>query len=245
MNEYDYQPPNSNAHLFALNDLEGRATMATVMVWITTAVYSALSAAAVVASWSPDTDATALEMVAAMATVILVFAFFAVFIAAGVTWARWVSRLYDNLNEIFGEFPETSRTMAVWGYIIPLVNLYAPYQFMKEAWVMTAPRERASDMIDIKIWWGLWIGSAFLSQLEQRVFDELVGVSYLVFSLIDVGLFAAGALFAARVVKALTRFQVELAAEREHAPSYPSPGNHGPNASNHPSNHSGPPHMGW
>ncbi|BDD08247.1 hypothetical protein FUAX_06790 [Fulvitalea axinellae] len=48
-----------------------------------------------------------------------------------ICFLMWMARAYANLKRT-GQETESSVAMSVWSYFIPIVNLFYPYQIMKE-----------------------------------------------------------------------------------------------------------------
>lgn len=243
MNGYGYRGENTQRiNRYALNEFEGRAKMAKASVWVVTSVYVLLNVVALFMGSDPSADPTPIQEIAAWGTLLVFFGLVPALITSCVMWMRWASALHTNLSKVFGIYPESTRTVAVWSYIIPFANLYAPYQFIKEAWFKTAPAERSSNISDVKAWWGLWIGHHVFSQIQVRVFPDVVdGLTFVVLTVVDVAIFVGACVFAVRVVEALTSFQFSLADERERAAT-PPPGQHdhyGPTGTR------APDHVGW
>src|SRR5688572_6359973 len=87
-----------------------------------------------------ETNAGFFGMSAAdMADTVLGLVFFVLFVIATVFWCMWVYRTYRNLPALGAEGLNYSPGWAVGYYFIPVLNLFRPFQVMRETW-------RASDV---------------------------------------------------------------------------------------------------
>ena len=107
---------------------------------------------------------------------VALFVFCAVFIASAVSFLVWFYRAYLNLS--FLRAPEllTTPGWAVGVWFIPILNLFRPYQATREIAVYSGPNYKggasatdigAPDLV--KIWWGLWIITLFLSRFAKQL----------------------------------------------------------------------------
>lgn len=95
-----------------------------------------------------------------------------VFIVTGITFLRWTYRANLNCRGFGARDMRFTPGWSVGYYFIPIVNLFKPYQAMKEIWQVS------HDPVDWKsvtaggwvdLWWGLWILSAIANQVAFRV----------------------------------------------------------------------------
>ncbi len=101
---------------------------------------------------------------------LLAIVYFLVFITSGIIFIRWFQRAYFNLSKI--TFCEHSDDWAAWSWFIPIMNLFRPYQIMKELndKSITFLKSKTTNIIEdsaqlIGFWWALWIGSNFIGKL--------------------------------------------------------------------------------
>jgi len=66
--------------------------------------------------------------------------------------------------------PEISPGWAVGFYFIPIVNLWKPFQAMKEIWSLSVPEKSSSSILGC--WWALWIISCFADRISMRLPTE-------------------------------------------------------------------------
>jgi hypothetical protein len=94
-----------------------------------------------------------------------------------IMFVMWFRRAYENLNRIGKYGTQTSDSMAFWGFVIPILNLFKPYQMMKEVWHKTQQTTR--DINDeyehsqsagfILIWWLCFVVLRFVNQISVRM----------------------------------------------------------------------------
>lgn len=98
------------------------------------------------------------------------------YIASGIAFIMWFRRAYFNLHcRVKGL--SFSEGWAAGSWFVPIVNLYRPYQIMKELYVETEKfllNKNESSTVDLPtnylgIWWTLWIVSGVLGQIVFRI----------------------------------------------------------------------------
>jgi len=100
-------------------------------------------------------DEPAFDIVLGIAALIYIV----VFIICAVRFIKWFRRAYFNI-EAAGLNIDNSESAAAWSWFIPIYNLFAPYQIMKEIWIKTqkAYTENIKPMNNlIAMWWGAWV----------------------------------------------------------------------------------------
>lgn len=101
--------------------------------------------------------------------------FLVVYVICGVLFIRWFRRAYFNLHTLTIGLQE-SQGWAAGAWFVPIVNLYKPFQLMKELFVRTmeilersgTPQKRPDTSV-LNIWWALWIASGILGQINFRM----------------------------------------------------------------------------
>jgi hypothetical protein len=87
--------------------------------------------------------------------------------ATAVTFITWLYRCRANLRAFGTRHLRYSRNWAVFGFLIPLLNLVRPYQVTREVWQASNPRN--TDPFEWKslkppllfpAWWGTFVGFA-------------------------------------------------------------------------------------
>ncbi len=92
-----------------------------------------------------------------------------------VFFLRWMHLAYSNLHKLQIPGLRTSPTIAMWSWFIPVLNLFRPYQVMKEIWQASDPASTADNWKTIKppgvmgLWWGLWLLQGILGQAAFKL----------------------------------------------------------------------------
>ena len=95
---------------------------------------------------------------------------FAAFAASAVMFLIWLHRAYQNLKPLGGK-PRYSPAWAVGAFLVPVINLFLPFQIFQEMWRASDPEtiaasgakpvtafiEDSSKSLLVVIWWGLWL----------------------------------------------------------------------------------------
>jgi len=143
------------------------------------------------------------------------------YIASGVVFIQWFRRAYYNLHQRVTDLND-SEVWAAGGWFVPIVNLYKPYQIMRELYTRTSAlltRQQvphtAPDMRILGGWSALWLINGFLGQASMRTGLRAESVDVLMWStMLDIIASAIGiplALLAIRVVKGYAAMEPLLA----------------------------------
>jgi hypothetical protein len=108
-----------------------------------------------------------------------------VFIATAVVFLMWLHRAYKNLRA-FGVRTEMSPGWVVGNWFIPILNLFRPYQSVKELWIKSDPGvdftqgfaaagARATTLVGF--WWFLWVLANFAGRAYSRIADAEIASS--------------------------------------------------------------------
>jgi heme/copper-type cytochrome/quinol oxidase subunit 2 len=103
--------------------------------------------------------------------IITVF-YLATFIVTGIVFLKWIYRANSNCHGFGAQNMKFSPGWSVGYYFIPFLNLYRPYQAMKEIWKVSknpADWENEPGSPLLGWWWALWIISGILGQLSFRM----------------------------------------------------------------------------
>lgn len=108
----------------------------------------------------------------------------------------------------------------VWWHIVPLFNLFRPYQVMAELWVTSEPSAEPVSAARapapwVGLWWASWLAANLAGRLEERVWKEDLGLASV--------LIVLSALLYAHVLRALARRQRERYRRLEAAGRFPWP----------------------
>lgn len=99
-----------------------------------------------------------------------------VFLATAVTFGMWTYRMSSNAHALTTGL-DVSPGWAVGYYFIPFLNLYRPYQAIKEVWQACEADPQLRDGTRWKVaevpallplWWGAWLLSGFAGRLLNR-----------------------------------------------------------------------------
>jgi len=89
-----------------------------------------------------------------------------------VIFGRWIVRANRNARALGAFTLRFTPGWAVGYFFIPIVNLWRPYQAMKDLWqVSRNPTAWSSTTADFVLpaWWTLWLASGILAQISFRV----------------------------------------------------------------------------
>jgi hypothetical protein len=95
-------------------------------------------------------------------------------LASAILFLMWVYRANKNARALGATDMDFTPGWSVGWYFIPIMNLFKPYQSMKEIWKASHPDAdtdwRAMSVSPIvPLWWALWLVSAFLGRLAGRL----------------------------------------------------------------------------
>ena len=135
------------------------------------------------------------------------------YLACVVSFLMWKYRANRNAAVLSGRALEISPGWSVGWYFVPIMNLFRPYQAMKEIWAVSGVRRRSTNLLTI--WWTLWVVSniggniALRMELRAKTAGDLRGTTFfgMVLGLVDVPLCIAAIL----VVRRLYAMQQEKA----------------------------------
>ena len=164
------------------------AAVYSIVLWLVTDLGVAVSGALLIVSlggfgdiWSPP----ALDFVKrfSIATNICSMTTFALSV---VCFARWIHNASLRAH-LFSGGMTISPGWAVGSYFIPIVNLFKPFQAMREIWQASiAPNATGIVPVPVgmRIWWGLWLVRVGLSNANYQVIAN-------VRNLLDIGISGA------------------------------------------------------
>ena len=114
------------------------------------------------------------------------------YIALVVLFCLWIPRANRNARALGATGMRfTPRWCVIW-YVIPIMNLFKPYQAMKEIWMASVPadatpwQQRAASPL-LGWWWALWLASGVAGRLSFRLswraeeLDEILRASWATF----------------------------------------------------------------
>ena len=102
--------------------------------------------------------------------------FVVAYVLGVIFWMMWVHRTYRNLPALGAEGLNYSAGWAVGYYFIPILNLFRPFQVMRETWRASDPQHRgglswqliAAPAV-LGIWWAMHLISNVLNQISFRI----------------------------------------------------------------------------
>jgi len=106
----------------------------------------------------------------------------ALYLLTVVIFARWILLANRNVRALGAEGLRCTPGWAVGYYFVPIVNLWKPYQAMKDLWQASRnPREWQTVQPGgiLPLWWALWIITNILGQISFRLSLEAKGISSL------------------------------------------------------------------
>ncbi len=145
---------------------------------------------------------------------------FLVYIISCVTFIRWFRRAYYNLHTKL-DYLSYSEGWAAGAWFVPILNLFRPYQIMKELCVETQgllmKRGFSIELKSISVvgwWWTFWIIKGIVTQIASRSSLRAVSVEDLILStileMIAHVITIVAALFAVKVIKDYSLLEEEL-----------------------------------
>ncbi|WP_405020392.1 DUF4328 domain-containing protein [Kitasatospora sp. NBC_00070] len=92
-------------------------------------------------------------------------------VAAGVVFACWFFRIRKNAELLAPQAPHRRGAgWVVWGWIVPVVSFWFPFQIARDCWRASAPKGDpwGSELV-LRLWWGAWLLSLAVGQAAQRL----------------------------------------------------------------------------
>lgn len=142
-----------------------------------------------------------------------------------VMFLRWFGRAYHNLHQILDHRLAHREGWAVGSWFVPIINVYRPYQIMKELylktkeWLANKGMEQNLTTHSVGWWWTLWILSGVVAYLcfklammiEPEAIDDAItrNIMYMVSCVVTIPL----ALITVKVIKDYSKAEALLAGE--------------------------------
>lgn len=99
--------------------------------------------------------------------------FLIVYLITAVFFLKWTYRANKNLSVLSDGHMEFSPSGSIVWHIVPIANLFKPYQAMREIW-KKAHKTWHADTKLLPGWWTLWIISSIMGQIVFRQNSEFV-----------------------------------------------------------------------
>jgi hypothetical protein len=124
-------------------------------------------------AFASDSDMKAAAASSDLRQKVIGFAQFAAYGAAGIAILMWIYRANWNVRQLGAKDMRFTPGWAVGWFFVPFLNLWKPYQAMREIWMASAsPANWHAQPVPLllHVWWFLWVGSALLSQVAFRLY---------------------------------------------------------------------------
>ncbi len=143
-----------------------------------------------------------------------------VYIVTAIPFLMWIHRANRNARALGAQGMTFSPGWSVGWFFIPILNIWKPYQAMKQIWQASAnPDAWSSEPVPSLVgnWWGLWLLSNFLGQMSVRLaFRDETAQILMTSAIVDLGTEAvdiALCLVALRLISSIFRMQCERAGQ--------------------------------
>ena len=116
--------------------------------------------------------------------IILAILYFGTYVGCVVLFLMWKHKASKNLAPLGVSNQRFSPRWAVAYYFIPILNLFRPYQVMKEIYLRSGGGGTTPSYSILTAWWGMWIISEFINNRIARQFfkehniDDLIALNY-------------------------------------------------------------------
>jgi hypothetical protein len=117
---------------------------------------------------SPGTDPAETLVLSDIPTAVVGLVQFGLSLAVAVVFLMWIHRLNQNLRALSDQPLRFTPGWAVGLFFIPIMNLYRPYQVVRELWTV-GHRDPAAKCRLVGWWWFLWLVSCVLGRLVFRM----------------------------------------------------------------------------
>ncbi|MBT5230284.1 MAG: DUF4328 domain-containing protein [Methylococcales bacterium] len=149
-------------------------------------------------------------------------------IVTAVTFLRWFHQAYRNLLTIGVEGLKYSPGWTIFGFIIPIVSLFIPFQIAKEIWQGSFTKhpsqpddwKKQTTPITIKAWWGFFVCASLTAFMSAQVMARTQSVTHIVQAIegIIISNFMSilSAWFAIQMIKTITQLQRQALDKNQH-----------------------------
>ncbi len=193
------------------------ALIVTIFAWAVLAfgLISALAMTVWLVSYSQLTESAVILAIAGLASSVGNLAFLTSIIAVMI----WIYKANANLHQAGIVGLNFTPAWATFSFLVPIMNLFVPYQAMRELANRSAgePEElAAADVDEVFSWWGCWIGSLVVGMcVLYTMVVELIPFVFVttpfwatqVLIILNNVLTAGAAFFLIKLVKLITQSQ--------------------------------------
>lgn len=170
------------------NEQRAKITITLIWILIVVQIISMISAVMQFKLLNSASNGGQISYIAATANdmreKVIAIAYLIVYIIYGISFIMWFRRAYFNLH-LKVDHLSFSEGWAAGCWFVPFINLYRPYQIMKELYEKTRSFLMNRDetvQIDLNItivgiWWVLFIINAFIGQFVFRFSQNVVTLS--------------------------------------------------------------------
>lgn len=101
---------------------------------------------------------------------------FGIYILCYVFFILWFRRAYYNLHQVV-KYLEYSEGWAAGAWFVPIINLFRPYQIMRELYIETenyiakikSDYNKKLNVTFVGIWWALWVIASILERIGMQL----------------------------------------------------------------------------
>lgn len=159
-------PPGTPSKTYQWRDPVPLAGVTIIFLWVDIAGHAAFGAA-LAARAAHVFEGNISEVVIGLAALVEL----ATFLVAGFLSLKWVYRVQMNAHTLAGGLASTPPWAVGW-FFVPIMNLYKPYEALKQAWqVARSPQGWSQVTLPsvINWWWGLWLTSNIALNVYGRL----------------------------------------------------------------------------
>ncbi|MGI5341687.1 DUF4328 domain-containing protein [Streptomyces sp. CA-181903] len=98
-------------------------------------------------------------------------------LACAVLFLVWFHRVRSNAEVFRSDGHRLRRGWSIWGWMVPVVNLWFPKQIADDVWAASLPYRPDGSPVHaprtvVNWWWGLWIATLLLGRGSGRMYDR-------------------------------------------------------------------------
>ncbi|QUQ71901.1 DUF4328 domain-containing protein [Kutzneria sp. CA-103260] len=118
-------------------------------------------------------ELTGQDTKAALLAVVFAFAL----VTAAPVFIVWLWRARANAELIAGRASQRlGRGWGIGGWLVPIVNLWFPYQYVVDVWRASAPNRESTTEAVVLTWWLALLGTWIVSRFERYDTDHSVAL---------------------------------------------------------------------